>query len=382
MNDTVSLRRHRWGWIVAVDDLGRVIALGGVRYLNPADQVLEEMLTGWRRQQLSRNLSLDTINNRERVVRRFLDFTNEMPWHWTHAHVDEYFGDMRSEKHRRQNTVRGYQSAVQLFCAYLVDPVYGWGDRCQDLFGTHPVQVCFEWNTATHSQENEHDPGKRAFTHDELQAFFDHADAEVARVRELGRKGWLPALRDATLFKTAYAFGLRRNEVRHLRTIDFERNPHAREFGRYGAVEIRYGKAHKGSPPKRRTVLTVFDWSADVLAHWTEHGLPRFAGEGLDLFPNERGGLVSEGALGGRFRRYRDQLGLDSALDMHSFRRSYATHLIEAGFDALFVQKQLGHEHASTTAIYEFVADDYRRTMLRDALDSTIRDALTRPRSS
>ena len=47
MNDTVSLRWHFRRWLMAVDDFGRVIALGGVRYLNPADQVLEEMLTGW-----------------------------------------------------------------------------------------------------------------------------------------------------------------------------------------------------------------------------------------------------------------------------------------------------------------------------------------------
>jgi integrase/recombinase XerD len=365
---------------VAVDDLGRVIQLDGVRYLNPADQLLEEMLTGWRRQQLSRNLSIDTINDRERIVRRFLDFTNEMPWCWSHAHVDEYFGDLRAVKHRSRNTVRGYQNALQLFCAYLVDPVYGWGPRCEDLFGSHPVQVCFEWNTAAHTQDNEQDPSKRAFTHEELQAFFDHADAEIARIRDVGRKGWLPALRDATLFKTAYAFGLRRTEVRHLRTIDFERNPHAREFGRYGAVEIRYGKAHKGSAPKRRTVLTVFDWSAEVLAHWSEYGLPQFDHAGLDLFPSERGTLASETALNARFCRYRGQLGLDSALDMHSFRRSYATHLIEAGFDPLFVQKQLGHEHASTTAIYEFVTDDFRRTTLRHALDDNIADALARVR--
>lgn len=65
---------------MAVDDVGRVTALGGVRYLDAADQMLEEMLTGWRRQQLSRNLGLDTIEGRERVVRRFLDFTNEMPY--------------------------------------------------------------------------------------------------------------------------------------------------------------------------------------------------------------------------------------------------------------------------------------------------------------
>jgi hypothetical protein len=35
---------------VSGDDLVRVMSLGGVRYLNAADQVLEDMLTGWRRQ--------------------------------------------------------------------------------------------------------------------------------------------------------------------------------------------------------------------------------------------------------------------------------------------------------------------------------------------
>jgi integrase/recombinase XerD len=97
---------------------------------------------------------------------------------------------------------------------------------------------------------------------------------------------------------------------------------------------------------------------------------------------SERGTLVSETALNARFCRYRRELGMDEALDMHSFRRAYATTLIEAGFDSLFVQKQLGHEHASTTAIYEFVSDDFRRTMLRDALDSNIADALARTRRS
>ena len=50
----------------------------------------------------------------------------------------------------------------------------------------------------------------------------------------LGRKGWLPAFRDATLFKTAYAYGLRRNEARMLDAADFGRNPHGAEFGEFG----------------------------------------------------------------------------------------------------------------------------------------------------
>ena len=53
--------------------------------------------------------------------------------------------------------------------------------------GAHPVQVVHEWNTAVHVQDNEADPGKRAFTREELQAFFDHADEQVARIRGRGR---------------------------------------------------------------------------------------------------------------------------------------------------------------------------------------------------
>jgi len=366
---------------VAVDDVCRVIELPGVRHLQAADQVLEEMLSGWRRQQLARNLALATIESRERLVRRFLGFTNEMPWHWTVQHVDEFFGDLRAEHSLRQSTVRAYQNALRLFCAYLIEPGYGWDRVCEQHFGSHPTQVCFEWNTAAHTQDNEQDPRKRAFTRRELQAFFDRADAEVTRTRSLGRKGWLPAMRDAVLFKTAYAWGLRRNEVVHLQSVDFARNPHAREFGRYGLLHVRYGKANAGSAPKRRSVLTVFDWSSEVIGHWIDQGLPLLE-NGLDLFPSERGTLVSTVALSARFRRYRDELGQDKGLDMHSFRRSYITHLIEDGTDALFVQQQAGHEHASTTALYTCVSGDYRTRTLRAALDSTIGQALNPPGDS
>ncbi len=61
--------------------------------------------------------------------------------------------------------------------------------------------------------------------------------------------------------------------------------------------------------------------------HWVYNGLPLF-GDGIDLFLSERGTYVSEGALGARFRRYRDELGLDGRLDMHPLRRSYVTLLL------------------------------------------------------
>jgi hypothetical protein len=49
----------------------------------------------------------------------------------------------------------------------------------------------------------------RAFTRTELQTFFDATDDLVDAGFAKGSKRWLPALRDSTAFKDAYAYGLR-----------------------------------------------------------------------------------------------------------------------------------------------------------------------------
>ncbi len=171
--------------------------------------------------------------------------------------------------------MRNYALSAAAFCRYLTDPAYGWADGCLARFGTHPVQVAHEWNTATHVQDNEGDPRKRVFTVDELQAFFDFADDQAIRVTGTGCKGWLPAFRDAALFKVAYAFGLRRYEVRMLDLADFGAKPDAPEFGGFGLCRVRYGKAKKGSPPRRRSVLNVWVWAPDIIGQWMEEARPQ-----------------------------------------------------------------------------------------------------------
>lgn len=105
-----------------------------------------------------------------------------------------------------------------------------------------------EWNTAVHVADAEADVSKRAFTRKELIALFDHADEQVDRIRRTGRKGWLPAFRDSVLLKTAYAFGLRRNEIRMLDTVDFGRNPDGPEFGEYGVLYVPTRQGQEGLP--------------------------------------------------------------------------------------------------------------------------------------
>ena len=58
---------------------------------------------------------------------------------------------------------------------------------------------------------------------------------------------------------------------------------------------------------------------------------------------------------------------------MHSLRHSYVSHLIEDGVDPLFVQQQVGHSWASTTAVYTTVGADAKNRMLAAALDRAFR---------
>jgi site-specific recombinase XerD len=355
-----------------------LFVVGGAPLLHADEQVFEAMLVGWRDQQLARNLRSETIRARLVGLRRFQRFTNEWPWMWRPVDVEEFTAELRGGG-RSLSTIRAYQAGLRQFCDYVSDPRYQWTTACDRLFCTHPAQICFEWNTATHVADYEGRPARRALTKPELQRLFDHADDQVAAARASGRKGWLAALRDSAALKVAYAWGLRRREVVMLELADLGTNPHAPEFGQRGVLYVRWGKASKGSPPKRRSVLTVFDWSVRVLDEWLDGYRDLFptAARSGSLWPTERTARLAIGPLGVRFAQYRDQLGMPSELGLHCLRHSYVTHLIEAGYDPLFVQQQVGHTHAATTALYTSVSSDYRVRTLRRVLDATVSAALT-----
>jgi site-specific recombinase XerD len=93
------------------------------------------------------------------------------------------------------------------------------------------------------------------------------------------------------------------------------------------------------------------------------------------LWPSERGPLVSEDRINASFCLSASAAGLPAGLSPHCLRHSYVTHLIEDGFDPLFIQQQVGHEYASTTAIYTSVSSEYRTRVLRAALDGAVHAA-------
>lgn len=335
-------------------------------------QAFESMLDGWRAQQLSRNLAFATIDAGARVVRRFQEQTGRYPWQWTAAEFEGWMAELRRGR-RAPGTLRGYQLALRGFLGYVCDPAYGWDQSCLERFGTHPVQICHQANLVAHASDFEGRPARRPLSRPECQALFDAADSRAQTISTGGRKGWLPAFRDATMLKVAYAFGLRRRELLMLEVHDFGRNPKAPEFADFGVCYVRWGKASRGSAPRRRSVLTVMPWSVEVLEEWVTSAWPRMQrGTATGLWPSERAGRVSEDRFNAAFAQAAADAGLAAGLGPHCLRHSYVTHLVEDGYDALFVQQQAGHEYASTTALYTSVSSDYRTRTLRSALDHAV----------
>ncbi|CAN5419590.1 hypothetical protein BH10ACT9_BH10ACT9_45520 [soil metagenome] len=349
----------------------RLLLVAGVPLIRPEDVVVKAMYDGYSAHLVgSRGLRTKTVSTRLAIVKRFSAFTNEYPWQWTAADLDEWMISLVAERKSARSTIRRYQDSLKSFCDYLIRPEYHWVQECEERFGHHPSQICFEWNTRAHLNDYEGNPDRRPMTRDELQAFFDFADDRVDEAVRTRRKGALTAYRDATLFKTMYAYGLRCNEAARLDITDWYRNPKAPELGRYGQLTVRWGKASKGSPPRRRTVHTVMPWIVDVATDYLVNIRPRYG------FPNhqalwltERGGRISTRHIEQRFAEYRGALGFDTALTPHCLRHSHVTHQVEDGVDPRFVQEQVGHRFASTTAIYTGVSNDFMNTMMRKALD-------------
>ena len=59
-------------------------------------------------------------------------------------------------------------------------------------------------------------------------------------------------------------------------------------------------------------------------------------------------------------------VGIEKNISPHTFRHSFATHLIEGGADLRAVQEMLGHESVTTTEIYTHLDRDYLRQVIQE----------------
>lgn len=84
------------------------------------------------------------------------------------------------------------------------------------------------------------------------------------------------------------------------------------------------------------------------------------------VFLNRFGKKISRVSVFTMIKGLAEQIGLKKTISPHTFRHSFATHLIEGGADLRAVQEMLGHESITTTEIYTHLDRDYLRQVITE----------------
>lgn len=122
---------------------------------------------------------------------------------------------------------------------------------------------------------------------------------------------------------------------------------------------IGKGDKERMIPIHDRAVHVVRDYVAFVRVRWQKKRMP-------NVFLNHLGNAVSRQYVHHLIKTKLAQMNLDEKLSAHSFRHSFATHLLDGGADLRVVQELLGHSDIKTTQIYTHV----QNKRLKDAYAS------------
>ena len=82
------------------------------------------------------------------------------------------------------------------------------------------------------------------------------------------------------------------------------------------------------------------------------------------LFLNRRGSKISRNMIFIIIKNISQKLNIEKKISPHTFRHSFATHMIEGGADLRAVQEMLGHESITTTEIYTHLNKEYLREVV------------------
>jgi integrase/recombinase XerD len=89
-------------------------------------------------------------------------------------------------------------------------------------------------------------------------------------------------------------------------------------------------------------------------------------GQEIFVFLNRHGRKLTRVMVFTIIKKLSKEIGLKKTISPHTFRHSFATHLIEGGADLRAVQEMLGHESITTTEIYTHLDRDYLRQVIQE----------------
>jgi integrase/recombinase XerD len=162
---------------------------------------------------------------------------------------------------------------------------------------------------------------------------------DVARILDAPPADHPIGIRDRAILELLYGCGLRVSELVGLDTdrVDLERQQ-VRVIGK--------GNKERRVPMGDEARERLHRYRSGPWREWTA-GKPTPA-----VFVGQRGRRMSRESVWRLVRRWADAAGVQERVTPHTFRHSFATHLLEGGADLRVVQALLGHASISTTQLY------------------------------
>ena len=161
------------------------------------------------------------------------------------------------------------------------------------------------------------------------------------------------AIRDKAILETLYATGMRVTEAITLKQSNVNKDE--------GIVRV-FGKGSKERlvPIGKSALKWIAKYLNEVRGNLSKQG----SGQDV-LFLNARGRPMSRMAVWNIVRTYTTKSGIKKEVHPHTFRHSFATHLLEGGADLRAVQEMLGHADIATTQIYTHIDREYLKEVHR-----------------
>lgn len=159
--------------------------------------------------------------------------------------------------------------------------------------------------------------------------------------------------RNKAILEILYSCGLRVSELVSVKVSNL--------FFDEGYIKV------EGKAGKERLIPISIKAADEITKYIEEYRSKLKIGRGSEdiLFLNRRGHSLSRVMIFTIIKSLAEKVGLDKKISPHTFRHSFATHLIEGGADLRVVQEMLGHESILTTEIYTHLDRDY----LKDAIN-------------
>ena len=175
---------------------------------------------------------------------------------------------------------------------------------------------------------------------------------EVVRLLEAVDLSTDEGARNRAILEVLYSSGLRVSELTGLRLSNV--------YAEQGFLRV-LGKGNKERlvPVGRDALKYLGFYLSGVRCH-----LAIQPGHEDTVFLNRRGAGLSRVTIFTTIKALAARAGIGKSISPHTFRHSFATHLIEGGADLRAVQEMLGHESITTTEIYTHLDRDYLRQVI------------------